>query len=103
MVIISDNFRFVHVDSVAQSLGILPFINIVTFKFGFQMQTFPRQHEFFLELVYFLKIEGLFLGFLELLNPICVFKGVERVLGAAAVGRDIANHNSSAVASEGIF
>lgn len=34
-VVVGDNFRFVHVDPVAQSLGVLPLLHIV--DFGFQM------------------------------------------------------------------
>ena len=80
VVVVGYNFRFVHVDPVAQSLGVLPLLNLVVFNFWFEVQALSWQHEFFLELVYFLKIEGLFLGFLELFDPICVFEGVKGIL-----------------------
>ena len=54
-------------------------------------------------MVYFLDIERLLFCFFEFLDSVCIFESVECVLGAAAIGGYVADHDGSAVASEGIF
>ena len=102
---VGDDFWFIYIDSIAQSFCILSLFDFLTFDryFRFELKTISWKHELLLQLIYFLYIERLLFCFFEFLDPVCILESVECILWAAAVGGYIADHDSSAVASEGIF
>ena len=93
------------VAAVAQSLGVLAFLKLVVVlggerQFGPNVEPVAGQHEFFLQLVYLISIEGGLSRLLQLLYPIRVLQRIERVFRAAAVRGDVADHYGPAVPGE---